>query len=294
MRCIRVFWCLLFGLVCSMLQANAASVSAPRKLVSYGVSLPDSATVLSSGNNYIVDYLHHHPMLNTQVRVFDIQRPHLENSHTIDFYLLLLLCILLGIIRFVDPRYFINLWTAFWNPSMASRQLKEQIDDAGLPELLMNLFFAVAIGTYLFYVVGYFAPKTADGLAPTFLLLVLIGGVGLIYLAKYSAVRFSGWAFRMEAITGQYLFNVFLINKILSMLLVPFIIVMAFAEEQVARQIMYLSLLLGGLLIFNRYVRSWQLFGPFFQNSRFHFFMYLCASELLPLAVLVKFLVNGL
>ena len=54
-----------------------------------------------------------------------------------------------------------------------------------------------------------------------------------------------------------------------------------------------ITLLSTGLLI-NRYTRSWQIFGSFFQYSKFHFFTYLCASEVLPLAVLMKILVQGL
>jgi Na+-translocating ferredoxin:NAD+ oxidoreductase RnfD subunit len=123
---------------------------------------------------------------------------------------------------------------------------------------------------------------------------MLIAGTGIIYLAKYAAVRFSGWAFRVEGITEHYLFNVFLINKVLGVTLVPFIIILAFADPSWAHQVVFISFIAAGVLILNRYIRSWQIFGSFFQYSKFHFFMYLCASELLPLAVLMKLLVKGL
>ena len=256
--------------------------------------VPDSVSIAAHYKSVVDSYFRLNGMLNASKHIMELQRPHIENGRTVDFYLLLLLCIVLGVIRFVDVRYFYNLWTAFWNPTLSNRQLKEQIEDAGLPEMLMNLFFAVVVGTYLFYVVQYFKPQTPGGLSPSLLIIILIAGVGLIYLAKYTAVRFSGWAFRMEVVTSHYLFNVFLINKILAIILLPFVITLAFAEKSVSNQMIFMSFIVGGLLIINRYIRSWQLFGSFFQNSRFHFFMYLCASELLPLAVLVKFLVNGL
>jgi Na+-translocating ferredoxin:NAD+ oxidoreductase RnfD subunit len=123
---------------------------------------------------------------------------------------------------------------------------------------------------------------------------MLIAGTGLIYLTKYAAVRFSGWAFRVEGITEHYLFNVFLINKVLGITLMPFIIVLAFADHEWAQQVVIISFVVSGLLLLNRYIRSWEVFGSFFQYSKFHFFLYLCASELLPLAVLMKLLVKGL
>ena len=123
---------------------------------------------------------------------------------------------------------------------------------------------------------------------------MLVVGTGIIYLAKYLAVRFSGWAFRVEGVTEHYLFNVFLINKVLGIILVPFVIILAFADHNVVQQMIVISFIVSGILLLNRYIRSWQVFGSFFQYSKFHFFMYLCASELLPLAVLMKLLVKGL
>jgi Na+-translocating ferredoxin:NAD+ oxidoreductase RnfD subunit len=123
---------------------------------------------------------------------------------------------------------------------------------------------------------------------------MLVAGTGVIYLIKYAAVQFSGWAFRVQGITEHYLFNVFLINKVLGVTLVPFVIILAFADREWAQQIVILSFITSGILLLNRYIRSWQVFGSFFQYSKFHFFVYLCASEILPLAVLMKLLVKGL
>jgi hypothetical protein len=107
-------------------------------------------------------------------------------------------------------------------------------------------------------------------------------------------VRFSGWAFRVESITEHYLFNVFLINKILGVVLLPFAVIMAFGAQELAQTMEVFSFFIISILFLNRYFRSWQVFGSFFQYSKFHFFTYLCASELLPLAVLMKLMVRGL
>jgi hypothetical protein len=233
-------------------------------------------------------------MMATQYIVNGIELPHRMKPQTADFYLLLFLCLMLGVIRYMDTRYFGNLWKAFWNPTLSNRQLKDQLLGAGLPNILMNIFFAVAVGAYMYYVVKFFTPYSSGVIPPSLLIIMLIVGTALIYLVKYMAVRFSGWAFRVEGITEHYLFNVFLINTVLGVALIPFIIVLAFADKQWAQQAIVLSFITGGILLLNRYIRSWQVFGSFFQYSKFHFFMYLCASELLPLAVLMKLLVKGL
>jgi len=270
-------------------------VQAKVELAKYGMSsLPDSMAMRQGAMNTVDSMLNAHPMLATRYVISDIELPHVMESQTADFYLLLFLCLMLGFIRFMDTRYFLNLWRAFWNPTLSNRQLKEQLQGAGLPNLLMNVFFTFAGGAYIYYVVRFFTPHHSGVIPPSLLIIMLIAGTGLIYLAKYTAVRFSGWAFRVEGITEHYLFNVFLINKVLAVALLPFIIILAFADHQWAQQVVIISFVTAGLLLLNRYIRSWQVFGSFFQYSKFHFFMYLCASELLPLAVLMKLLVKGL
>ena len=78
------------------------------------------------------------------------------------------------------------------------------------------------------------------------------------------------------------------------MVLLPFVLLIAFAAPVYAGPALIVSAVLIALLFVSRYIRSWQVFGSFFQFSKFHFFTYLCASEILPLAVLMKLLVRGL
>jgi hypothetical protein len=298
--------------VCSVVSANFAAV--PRYILvlmffflfgsasaqkvdplAYGVSyLGDSAYVEALANYTVDSTFAMHPMLSSPYVIGDVQSLHVWQSQTSDFYLLLSLCFILGLIRYMDTRYFYNLWRAFLNPTLSNRQLKEQLQSAGLSNFLMNVFFAFAGGAYIYYVVKFFTAEPQGSIPPSLLIIMLIAGTGVIYITKYAAVRFSGWAFRVEGITEHYLFNVFLINKILAITLLPFIIVLAFASRQWAQQVVVVSFIAAGVLLLNRYVRSWKVFGSFFQYSKFHFFMYLCASELLPLVVLMKLLVKGL
>ena len=235
-----------------------------------------------------------HPTLSNANVFFNIQTERSWDDHTVDFYLLMGLVLFLGLIRLLDPKYFQQLWRAFRNPTLSNRQLKDQLDSSSLPSLLTNIFFAITMGAYVYYLIKLFIPQRTGDIPASLLVLMLITGMMLIYTVKYAVMRFSGWAFKVEGITEHYVFNVFLINKIIGLLLLPFTILIAFAGPAIAGPAVIVSLIAVGLLLINRYTRSWQVFGSFFQYSKFHFFMYLCASELLPLAVLTKLLVRGL
>jgi len=233
-----------------------------------------------------------HPMSSSETVYIAIPREHHMEDNTADFYLLMALFLLLGLIRLHDPRYFRSLARVFANPSLNSRQLSEQMEAARMSNFLMNIFFSVSAGAYLYYVIHAFMPVSVLSLPAGVWMIMLIAGVMMVYTAKYTVIRISGWAFRIESLTSQYLFNVFLINKIVAVALLPFIVLLAFGDRSWLEPVVILSLVVASLFMLNRYLRSWQVFGSFFQYSRFHFFLYLCASELLPLAVLIKLIMR--
>jgi hypothetical protein len=234
-----------------------------------------------------------HPMLNSnRYTARDIM--HIFNDNTFDFYLVLGLLLAFGLMRFTNPRYFQYLLRAFRSPSFGSHQLKDQIDTAVVPNFLMNLFFAASGGIYIYYIFRLYMPERYSIYSPTLVITILIIGLAGLYTAKYVVMRFSAWAFNVRVIISHYMYNVFLINKIISITLLPFIILLAFTQPEISTPAMIVSLVAVGLLFLNRYVRSWQVFGKFFQYSKFHFFTYLCASELLPMALLTKLLIHGM
>lgn len=211
-------------------------------------------------------------------------------NRTFDFYFLLGLVLFLGLVRLIDPKYFEELWQASFNTGFNARAIKDKLHSATLSNILMNLFFAVSFGTYVYYFIkNVTLIEHFRTLSPVFILVIIVA-VLLVYLVKYFVIQFSGWAFGIETLTENYLFNVFLVNKLLAIAILPFIIVMAFPGSVWTFPALFLSLIISIALFIYRYIRSWKVLGSFFQFSKFHFFTYLCASEILPLAVLVKFL----
>jgi hypothetical protein len=271
-----------------VLLSTTAPCAAQVGVADYGLEPADEAVIVRAAAGAADSLVLHHPMMRGE-RIMAITPEHGWEDNTADFYLLLSIFLLLGLIRLQDPRYFHALVRVFVNPALNSRLINEQMQAAKVSNLLMNLFFTISAGAYLYYVTRTFLdPPPVAAATPGLWMLLLIAGVTLVYLAKYLVIRLSGWAFRVETLTGFYLFNVFLVNKVLAIALLPFIVLLAFGEPAWAGTVVVVSFVVAGLLLLNRYLRSWQAFGSFFQYSRFHFFTYLCASELLPLAVLMK------
>ena len=262
---------------------------APQK---YGLSFSalDSANISRSVKSGIDSILAAGP-LKQQVARYDLQRPRPYRNLTPDFYLLVALCLILGLIRYGDPRYFTMLVGAYRGTG-SGRQWRELLQVAAVANLGMNIFFCAVAGAYIYYLTVNTTTKLMGSYRAPLVLLVLIAGMMLIYAGKYLVLRFSGWVFRVEALASEYIFNVFLVNKIIGIVLLPFVIVIAFAGREWVQPMAIVSGVIVLGLLATRYLRSWSAFYAFFKGSRFHFFTYLCASEILPMAVLIKWLLH--
>ena len=114
--------------------------------------------------------------------------------------------------------------------------------------------------------------------------------LAILYGVKFLFLRFSGWIFNVKEATSTYIFIVYLINKISGIILVPFVIIIAFADQAVISVAVTTSLLILGLLFSYRYLISYAPVRKEIKVSAIHFFFYLCAFEIIPLLLIYKVL----
>jgi hypothetical protein len=205
------------------------------------------------------------------------------------FYLLSGLLLLLGIARVLYSRYFTNLFRVFFNTSLRQSQLTDQLLQARLPSLLFNLFFILCGGVYMYFLLlrkGWLEEHN-----PWILIAASVGLLGLLYTVKYCALKFTGWITGYKEQTNTYIFIVFLINKIIGIILLPFVILIAFASGTLINIALIVSLLVIVLMLFLRFFRSYGLLQHQLKVSRLHFFLYILGIEVLPLLLIYKGLV---
>lgn len=228
--------------------------------------------------------------LNTvgKTPVYDINPLRPDQRQDWLVYLVGSVLLLLGIIRTAYLKYFSDLFRAFLNPTLSQRQLKDQLSQSPFPNFLLNAFFVVSLGLYLYlmmYRLNYPTDAIAWMLIPGLMLLV-----GLIYAVKYIVLKFCGWLFGNEDLIDAYVFILYLINKILGILLAPFLVILAFCRPEIAAASLYISVFFIVLLIVYRYVRSYSLVRQYLSFSKLHFFLYLCAFEVVPVLIITKVL----
>lgn len=205
------------------------------------------------------------------------------------FYAFVVVTALLAFFRFFYTRYFNNLFRVFFNASLRQSQLTDQLLQAKLPSLFFNILFVITGGLYIYLLLNYF--KWLSHINFWIALFYCILSLGLIYFAKYITLKFTGWLTGFKEITNTYIFIIFLINKILGIILIPFIIIIAFAAPHITIAAISISLLLIGLMFLLRFFRSYGILQHKIHVSRTHFFLYVFGIEILPLLLISKALV---
>lgn len=201
------------------------------------------------------------------------------------FYLLAGLLLFLAFIRLVFSKYFRNIFQLFFQPTFRQKQTREQLLQSSFPSLLLNLFFILSGAAYLSFIITHYQ---LTNLNFWWLFLYSIALLLVLYTGKFLFLTFAGWVFDVKEATQTYLFAVYLINKILGVLLIPFTFVIAFSSEQVVEVSITLSLLLIGLLFVYRYLIS---FAPVLREvkvSTLQFLFYIFAFEIVPLLLIYK------
>ena len=201
------------------------------------------------------------------------------------FYLLAGLLLLLAFIRSVFSRYFQSIFQVLFQPSIKQKQTREQLTQTSLPAFLLNIFFIISGGIYLVFLLKYYNvgfPNFWIGLFFSTLFLLIL------YLGKYIFLSFAGWVFQAGQITDNYIYIVNLLNKILGVLLVPFIFLFAYAKPSIVDFSLTISLLLIFILFAYRYISAIKLVRRDVKLSALHFFLYIIAIEFIPLLLIYK------
>ena len=211
---------------------------------------------------------------------------HIANGKEILFYGMVFLVMLFALVRLSFSKYFTDLFRLFFRTTLKQRQLSEQLVQAPLPSVFLNLFFLINVGLYLSFWLDH--NKANPFVSFWWLLLYVTLGLTFSYLIKFASLKISGWLFNVPNAVESYIFLVFLINKMLGILLMPILFVLAFSGEQLFPVALTISWCLIGALLGYRIFLSYQLIRRQIKVSGLHFLLYVLGFEISPLLVLYK------
>lgn len=204
------------------------------------------------------------------------------------FYIFVLLFLFLSLVNAFFGNYLQKVFRVFANEGFAYRQAKDQMTQSPLAALLMNILFVLSGTIFVFF--GFGADRLFTGIERWQSMGLILGLLVVVYISKYVFLQFMGWVFNLREAFEGYIFIVFLNNKVSGILMLLASSVMAFTEPGSGMFIFKLSLFLLGIIFLIRYIRGFQVFSKQARLGVFNFLLAVISLEILPSAVLLKFI----
>jgi hypothetical protein len=261
---------------CCFSQTNDSSVISGKVII--------NDTVIEK--NWCAEVLAKHTFLNSTSKPVSFSQPKrfVQNTDYL-FYIISFLVLTIALFRLFNDKYYLNMTRVFFNSSLRQSQLVEQLLLDKQASLVWNLFFVVVMGIYLFQLLVFHQETSLINYKVLGLCMLLVLSV---YAVKYFITLFFGWLTGFLDEAENYLFIVFLLNKMLALFLLPVILIMIYVDNSWVYPTIQFSFLLIGLVFFIRYFRAFGMLQYKMKVSRFHFLLYVTGVELLPILILYK------
>ena len=204
------------------------------------------------------------------------------------FYSFAFLLLFLSLINAFFGSYLQKVFRLFANEGFVYRQTKDQMTQAPLAAFLMNLLFMLSGTFFVFFGLG--AHLLFTGVHRWQSMGLIFAFLVLVYASKYVLLQFLGWVFNLREPFDTYVFIVFLNNKVSGMLMLFASLLMAFAQPDARLLIFNLSLFLVAIIFLIRFIRGFQVFSKQARLGFFSFLLAVISLEILPSAVMLKFI----
>jgi hypothetical protein len=206
------------------------------------------------------------------------------------FYSVLSIVFLIAFIRTFYYKFVIE----YFSSSVSYQLSLKVLNDAGIIRkrlgLLLNLVYLLSGGLYLYTILNYFDlhPFGFSGLGLLFLSILSLLMLELFRVLVAGLVAFF---FDRKILFKDFMFHFFIYNKILGLVLVPFIFSIPYLHGILQDVVVYVSLMLTLSVYLVRLLRI-TIFVIKNVVLLFYLFLYLCVLEILPVLILIRLIMS--
>lgn len=204
------------------------------------------------------------------------------------FPMLLLVAAVFTWLRVFYNKYFTQLFEAVINNNLTNQIVRDENILVQRASVYLSIVFYLVSALFLYEFSlfrGWGLGGIGTGFARFLFFAILISAV---YALKFLILKIAGWLFDTERETALYLFNVFLLNNLLGILLLPFIALLAFHGALPVERLFQGALLVIGIVYLYRLFRGFLVGLGTSGFSPLYLFLYLCTLEIAPLLVILR------
>lgn len=190
-------------------------------------------------------------------------------------------------IRNYFSRYFNNLFQVFTTLTITKRQVREQLENDVIASAWFYLLFFLGAGMLLYFSLFHFN-IIPPGKNPWWVYWMGVLALFVYYLFKRYLLQLISWSFQKKDVAGQFIFNSAIVNEFLGVILFPVGLLLLFVQGILFQVIFWSALIMFSILVIYRYFRVFKHIKNILRIDLFHFLIYLCAFEIMPVLILIK------
>ncbi|HQV00973.1 MAG TPA: DUF4271 domain-containing protein, partial [Bacteroidia bacterium] len=222
---------------------------------------------------------------------FDFFYPQTFDKPVSDWFSILLLIVIstVTLLKVFYSKIFFQIFKAFFNNNTANQIIRDENLLVQRASILLSVICYVVLALFAYNAVIYFHIENrylGNGFA-LFLSIAII--IALSYSVKMIVLKALGSIFYFNKPVTAYIFNIFLINNVLGIVLIPFIILGTYLTAN-NNLILFAGLALVIIFFIYRLVKGMLLWTGTNSFNLFYLFLYICALEISPLLILSKLL----
>lgn len=219
---------------------------------------------------------------------FDIEQERKGKNDAWVFFVLVLLLVVLTTLKLAFSNDFNDLLRSVSNSNIASQIVRSSKEDISLSSFLMNGIFVIAASVYTRFILLHFYPYSV--LQNNFSILALIILFTFFFFAKYASLRFIGNIFDIAPYVDEYLFNLSAIVRTIGISMIPILFVLYASPEKYFIFIFIVSLIVLCIGVVMIIIRGLSTTYKLMYSSLYHFLIYICVGEILPIFLFFKLL----
>ncbi|UPT67433.1 MAG: DUF4271 domain-containing protein [Sphingobacteriales bacterium JAD_PAG50586_3] len=196
--------------------------------------------------------------------------------------------VLLLLTRRLNPKKLVTYLSAIYN-RRAQNELFEEENLLSSPfSLILFVAFCLTASLFTIKAIGLTPSNVIQeyGAFATFGIFSVI--LLVVYTFKILFIQFIGSVFNIYPVARQYAFNVYLLNNILGLLLIPLVAIAYYSGGPADTWAVYAGIVLFIVFFVLRFLKSLSIEGIISPFNLMYLFLYLCTLEILPLLVVVK------
>ncbi len=228
---------------------------------------------------------------NHQLKQFNTH-PQPTNKENSDW---IFIALLVGYAAFIWVKVFYNkvfeqIYQAFFNNRITNQIVRDENILVQKASVLLTIIFNLVASLFIYHISILYDwnPDYVDTGFNRFLIFAF--AISFIYTIKLLILKVVGHIFMVDKAIAVYIFNIFLINNLLGIALLPVLTFISFSQIYTNYAIDLALALIGGAFLY-RIVRGALIGMAYSRVSIFYLFLYLCTLEIAPLLVLIKILI---